>query len=204
MSDKRLSVVSLIVGVVALVVSGFVLVLFVLDYPYFPFQKTIAGHEETIARYGKTIAMHEGRLVEVYDRMFPQFEKVVYEITPIGLGVSETIGDEWGKPDIYIKVYHKGREIIKTNAVADRSVFAQRELSHLSTEVVFKISKQRLASDYMLVQLWDADDFSADDLIASWYVVGDPMKLENLSPSNGSYVKFKVKKGKVVERGREK
>lgn len=204
MANKRLSIISLIVGVVALVLSGSLLIVFMLDYPYFSFQKTVARHGETIAKYGKAVARYEERLAEVYDKMYPEFEKVVYEITPVGLGISEAIGDEWGKPDAYIKVYHNTREIIRTNAIADHSVFAQKELSYLSTEIVFKISKQRLASDYIIVQLWDADDASADDLIASWYVVGDPMKLENLSPSRASYVKFEVKKGKVIERGRRR
>lgn len=203
MGDKRLSVVSLVVGIVALVLAGFVLILFVLDYPYFPFQKAIVRHERTIAKHEKTMARSEERLTEVYDKMFPQFEKVVYEITPTEARISEAIGDEWGKPDAYIKVYHNGREIIRTNAVADRSALAQKELSYLSREVVFKISKQKFASDYISVQLWDADAASANDLIASWYV-SDPMELENLSPSGGSYVKFKVKKGKVIEKGRRK
>jgi len=225
MNNRGLSIASLVVGIVALVLSGFVLVSLMLGYPYFPFQKeiakyekgtakreeriakseeTIMGHEERLAEmYNKVFPQLERRMTEVYDKLFPQFKKVAYEITPIEVKIDPAMGDEAGKPEAYIKVYHRGVQIIKTRAAQDRFAFAQEELSSFSREIVFKICEEKYRSDRISVYLWEADSLSSDDLIAYWSVT-DPMELENLPSRGGSYVKFKVKKGETLKIWRKK
>jgi len=204
MSERRISIVALVIGIVALGLSWSLVVLLYLDFPLFPFQERIAEQEKQLVQIREDIAKQEEELAQVYDKLFPRFKKVLYKITPNKVYIPESVGDEWGKPEAYIRVYHnRSGEIIRTYPVKNRYALAQEELASFSKEIVFKISEHEYASDYILVQLWEADTASEDDLIASWYV-RDPMKLENLSPQNGAYVKFAVEKEKVIGEGRER
>lgn len=64
MSEKRISIVALVVGIVALILSCAFIVFLYLGFPFFPFQGKVIKHEETIGRIESDIKAMRSDITE--------------------------------------------------------------------------------------------------------------------------------------------
>ena len=64
MSEKRISIVALVVGIVALILSCAFIVFLYLGFPLFPFQEKVIKHEETIGRIESDIKAMRSDITE--------------------------------------------------------------------------------------------------------------------------------------------
>jgi len=125
----------------------------------------------------------------------PKVVRSLYRITLLSSSIDQGYRD-WGGPDPYIMVFKDGEKIIRTSTEGDTFYV---EWGYYSKEIVWEeIIKEGKRIWGSRIDVWLIDeDPGEDDVIAHW-TVDDPTKLEKLS-TDGSWVKFKVKKLKEKE-----